>query len=366
MITKLQIKNYQSHKNSELAFSEGINVIVGSSDAGKSAILRSIRWLLFNRPLGSNFIRHGTTSCSLVLETNRGKIERHKGNDNYYKVNDTEFRAIGTDIPEDVKDVINVEEINVQRQLDKHFLILGSGGEIASTLNEVLNIDEIDKSVSHCSSKVRSLDKEINIFSSQLEQEREEFKKYDNLDEIIEKIKKWEKDENKVSDTRNRINELDTLIDEIKEVEDRQKTYKNVDTILDKIDECLLDIYEYDTKEIHYSRLEDLIDEYKVIDKKLIVSKDIDRILRRIVIIEDTIKNQKKDEEDHFYLKDLITSINNIDTKLSLSIVEIREAKMKEDEAREDYQEAVKELGLCPFCGQEMGDDVCQDIVSKI
>ena len=46
MIDKIKIENIQSHKNTELNLSNGINVIVGSSNNGKSAILRALYWAI--------------------------------------------------------------------------------------------------------------------------------------------------------------------------------------------------------------------------------------------------------------------------------------------------------------------------------
>ena len=164
MINKLNIKNYQSHKDSELEFIKGINVIIGSSDAGKSAIIRTIRWLLFNRPLGESFVRKGEKECSVKLETENGTAKRIKGKDSFYEINDSVYRSVGTDVPDTINDVLCISDINLQRQLDRHFLVLGTGGEIAAKLNEVLKIDEIDSSISHCAKKIRNLDKEVHYY----------------------------------------------------------------------------------------------------------------------------------------------------------------------------------------------------------
>ena len=59
MIKRIKIENIQSHKETELELSSGINAIVGSSNNGKSAILRAFYWLVYNRPLGvDNLLSH--------------------------------------------------------------------------------------------------------------------------------------------------------------------------------------------------------------------------------------------------------------------------------------------------------------------
>lgn len=69
-IKKVIIENFQSHKYTELDFDEHLNVIVGPSDQGKSAIIRGIKWALFNEPSGNFFIREGENDCSVTIVFN--------------------------------------------------------------------------------------------------------------------------------------------------------------------------------------------------------------------------------------------------------------------------------------------------------
>jgi exonuclease SbcC len=47
MITKVKLKNWKSHLNTDLRFGDGTNVLVGSMGAGKSAVLDAITYALF-------------------------------------------------------------------------------------------------------------------------------------------------------------------------------------------------------------------------------------------------------------------------------------------------------------------------------
>ena len=53
----IKLKNYQGHKDSSLELHPGVNIITGTSDKGKSSIMRSIEWVRTNRPLGTEMIR---------------------------------------------------------------------------------------------------------------------------------------------------------------------------------------------------------------------------------------------------------------------------------------------------------------------
>lgn len=69
---KLIIENFQSHEYTEIDFVPGLNVFVGPSDSGKSAILRALRWVLFNQPRGGDFIRSGAKRCEVRLRLDDG------------------------------------------------------------------------------------------------------------------------------------------------------------------------------------------------------------------------------------------------------------------------------------------------------
>lgn len=68
---RLSIKNFQSIKNAQLEFPEGITIITGSSNSGKTAILRSFRAALLNPKNGKDYIKSGENeNCSVILEDN--------------------------------------------------------------------------------------------------------------------------------------------------------------------------------------------------------------------------------------------------------------------------------------------------------
>lgn len=65
-LKRVRLENFQSHRNSVIDFDRGLNVIVGPSDSGKSAIIRAIKWALYNEPSGNYFIREGEQRFQLL------------------------------------------------------------------------------------------------------------------------------------------------------------------------------------------------------------------------------------------------------------------------------------------------------------
>ena len=127
MIQELSIQNFQSHKNTRLLFDPGVNVIVGTTDSGKTAILRGLRLAINNKPSGqaycSRWMGKGDTSKVVVTTMEGDVITRQEKPDKLYKLNETEFKAFGTEVPEEIKNVLNLGEVNDQAQMNMPFLI---------------------------------------------------------------------------------------------------------------------------------------------------------------------------------------------------------------------------------------------------
>ncbi|MDI6709418.1 MAG: AAA family ATPase [Bacillota bacterium] len=85
-ISCLHVENFQNHRNTRLAFSPGLNVIVGEAEQGKSALIRALGWLFFNHPPGADFRRAGSYWCRVSALLDDGAMvarERHGGDLTY-------------------------------------------------------------------------------------------------------------------------------------------------------------------------------------------------------------------------------------------------------------------------------------------
>lgn len=74
-VVKFVLENFQSHVLTELPVSDGLNVFVGTSGAGKSAIMRAFSWVYENE--GRNprrFIHQGKTFAKVSLYLSNGTV----------------------------------------------------------------------------------------------------------------------------------------------------------------------------------------------------------------------------------------------------------------------------------------------------
>jgi len=156
MIDKIQLVNFQGHLNTVLELDPHLNVIVGTSDAGKSSVIRFVQWLAEGRPLGDRYTRHGETEARGRIRLTDGTvIGRVKGKDSRYLLNGEEFRAVGTTVPEPILNALNLSHVNLQGQRNIDFLLADSPGEVGRKLNEVVGLSDIDKALSFVASKIR-------------------------------------------------------------------------------------------------------------------------------------------------------------------------------------------------------------------
>lgn len=145
MIRGVDITNFQAHRRLRVLFRPGVNAIIGPTDRGKSAILRAIRWVVENRPRGDAFRTYGTDRTVVEVRLSTGRsVTREKGEWNGYTLDGGRFAAVGADVPAEVAGLFGFSEFNWQGQHDPPFLLSATPGEVARTLNGLVDLECID------------------------------------------------------------------------------------------------------------------------------------------------------------------------------------------------------------------------------
>ena len=173
MIQKLTLKNFEAHKDTTIDFEQGVTIIKGNSNAGKSSLFRALRFVLMNEPGGEDFINFTENETEVTLQykdhiVTRAKARNNKRNE--YILDGKVLKAFGQGVPEEVKQIFGLSEINYEWQFDKRpFLLAETGGYIAGKLNEIVNLDLIDISLKNIEQKRRAVNKDIENVNKQLE-----------------------------------------------------------------------------------------------------------------------------------------------------------------------------------------------------
>lgn len=193
-IVKVTLENFQAHEHSEIEFHNGLNIIVGESNNGKTSILRAIMWVVDNQPLGTDFIMAGKDECSVTIEYDdgtwiqRGRTLKDTG---YYKVkyiDDNgkyqiqEYRGFTNAIPVDVDNVHQMPKVNITKdiethlnvlsQLDTPFLLTESPMVKASAIGRITGTHVIDAGVKESNKTILSNKKTAKVHEETIQEKQ--------------------------------------------------------------------------------------------------------------------------------------------------------------------------------------------------
>jgi DNA repair exonuclease SbcCD ATPase subunit len=175
VIEKLAIKGFQAHDELELSLDPGVTTIIGSSDVGKSSVIRALRWLALNLPSGDSFVRWGAKRARVEAEVGGDVVLRERGTENLYALGTREFRAFGNGgVPEEIAKLLGVTEINFQGQYDSPFWLSDTAGEVSRHLNRIVGLEIIDDILSKLTSLIRKRTIEVEVTEGRLTAARQE------------------------------------------------------------------------------------------------------------------------------------------------------------------------------------------------
>jgi hypothetical protein len=239
MIQKIKGQNFEGYEEFEVEFSEGVNIFIGESDKGKSAVFNLFEWIRTNRPLGDGFRSEwGGDTIGEVWTTDDHYIKRVKTNSkNEYWINDTgPLTGFGHNPPDEVKEILMMDDVNVQIQDEPPFLLKEtSGGEIARILNKAASLDDIDLSISNLTKGLKDATRRIQMDEEQLEDQENQLAEYPDLKLIetkIEEIENFEKCQSILLKKKSKLlslsRSIDDISDQLKETEHLEEIEKRL------------------------------------------------------------------------------------------------------------------------------------------
>jgi len=266
-IKTVKIKNFLTHKDTEINLDKGINVFVGDSNAGKSACIKALRWLFYNEPRGDGFIRYdqerldietkqkknkGEYKCSVSVEmSDETIIERSQSlsasSNKYiiYKPGEEPLvlTGFGRDVPEEISNAIGFSalalgsrgkfEINYMPQLGEPAALAFQGEELSRTLNFAHSLDQFEEVLSRISTKLHpssAIAGGIRTFEERLKIKKSDLEKLPDRTLILEKAKDAKKYILDLINLENIIQIENNYIKEFNEIEEnKNKIIKDID-----------------------------------------------------------------------------------------------------------------------------------------
>lgn len=335
MISKIRV-TFQKHRLFEAELDANVSVFVGPSAAGKSSILRAIRWALTNKPLGEAFIgKWGKLPHAIVrLEIDDHIIVRKKGSGtNLYKLDGNVLKAFGTSPPIPVQDLVNVDTINFQGQHDGPFWFSLSPSQVSKELNGVINLGVIDRALAKANRHVRQTKAAVEVSRERLKSAKLQVQDYAWAVTLSKEV-------NRVSLI---FDDLATVAIELRQIDDLIKAMSKATRILDRavaIHELAQITGEAIQKEMVYKqRLDRLNDLFSKLRKTEIIATMKISDAKNLQNLEEAKKtiNRKLQKLDS-----LIFGVDGTDWEIEDYIKQIKELKKKLSKTTE----------RCPTCNQ--------------
>ena len=352
MINSLSIQNILSHKKTHLEFSPGLNVLVGPSGSGKSAILNTLNWVFTLRPSGDEHRSWNGGKMQGSVELDSGEIiTLEKDKQNVFKLINTEekvFKAFGQNPPPEIQNILNIDpKINIQKQLDKNapmFLLSEPPGDIAKFFNKVAGLYKIDETQAKGKADVRETEQEIKHIKSQIENKHLELEKYQGLGALHTKILKARKIEDLVTKNERLYDKLQSLLFKIKNIIDDLSILEKKIKIKDKINYVINRIKDLKDKKLEKFKINTLLNNINATEYEIELKQKKQKIIPNLDIGIGIYKN----------INFLTKQKTNIKTLLENGILK---TKLIIDEKEIDLEEK-KELfhnnfpDQCPLCGR--------------
>ena len=282
----IKAKNFEIIDDLELELKDGITVIVGASNNGKSSIIRLLRAILYNLN-GDASIQQGQDAYTLGIIDNGSKVivkrDMTASNKTVYSVNGTILKKVGRNIVPEVEDALNIKvvdinkkkvELNFITQMAFPFLI----GETGSFIYDFLSSSS-------------------------------------NQTDFSELLKLMKTDQKEISDNKKNLEgQTDVLKDMFQTSKDTYEKLQDVNTVTDMI-------FDFDTKIQYLQKLEDTIKSLEYADANIFnLNNRMDLLLSKIKVLSDldNIIKGYNDNIEMFHFCDYIKSIE--DKILSQSI----------------------------------------------
>ncbi len=382
MIERIEIVNWRSHKQSELRFKKGTNLLLGIMGAGKSSVLECISYALFGtfpmlerrRVKLENVIRKGEESAKVILDFSFNgsqyrvirQVGKRKSAEIYKDGQLIERGAVA--VSKVVSEVLGVDyelftrAIYSEQNNIEYFLNLDPRRR-KKELDALLGLDRFEEARSSITTVIGRVRAKKEGLENAYEKEREE--------ELRAKKEEYQK---ALSSLSSSLEELSSLLAELrarwKKAAERHTSLTKKRAVYERLVrevqrlKGVLSSYEEKVRLFSQEELEKVRTAYKEVRKSLeeeravIAEEERKRrsFLQKIAVMEREVQRARKELEERKRLEKELSTLSYPDLeKLEGEVVklknEIYSLKTRIKEAKELMAKVDREAATCPLCG---------------
>ena len=329
MIQSITLKNFQSHKDTALELHSGVNVFVGESAAGKSAIIRALRLLCYNEPNGDSYRSWWGGDTEVTIEDDASNVitRGRTSSKNFYKLNDDIMTGFGTDVPEQIKTLLAMQSLNLQKQKDGAFLLSSNTGDVAKFFNKIAGLDIIDKSTHNVNTLIRGNNDQLNHVSLSIKENLVRLEAYANIKEMGLRVEALEQKEIDLNTLKKDIDTLEEIQRDIQLLHIKKKRLNKLVKLGGMVEAILKKSTSFKSKREELKELNDL--RYDLSEVKDILKKHskIIKLKGQCVSILDKFKTYKETRQISKEMSEEYISIKNkkeLKERILTKVIELR------------------------------------------
>ncbi|MEK6982634.1 MAG: SMC family ATPase [Candidatus Micrarchaeota archaeon] len=384
MLTSIKLTNWRSHANSNLAFSKGTNLLIGSMGSGKSSVLDAICFALFGtfpslekRKLNlENTLRLNENSAQIELNFNcRGenykveriikKDKRGTSTDAYVYKKDQLMDKGPVAVNEYIEQLLQVDYDLFTRaiysdQNNIDYFLSVEPRRRKQELDNLLGLDKFETARTNLISvinRIKSGNKTLSEKFSSLRIKELEEKKQTIILEMDKGKQRATELEKEIGELSVKRKDFQDEYDQLKLLKDSFEILKNqqikLTAIIENLKKGYVEVQEVVLEELKTRRTETQKNRLEVMEKIKPLDQASLEISKQIAANEQKIKNNKNSVE-------LIAKYDS-SLKLILKNASIPDLKLKKDPLSKESSELTAELGVRKAKIKEL-----QDIANKI
>lgn len=310
----LSLKNFQSLADAEIELSPGLNVIVGPSNLGKSAVLRALKALIRNAP-STGLVRDKAkefkitatfedgTAETLTKGAKKSQFEIHGASGEVWSY----AKAGAYDVPEEIKNLWKIpspdgRELAFATQHEPPFLLAEPASAVAKVLGDLTNASALMEAVQKANKRRTEALTDAKARTREAEEAREEILSHKGITARGKALKA----------ARDALSAVKTQIQNIAGLEILLDDKANVNSVFQKAKGTLI---------------------------------DTDKLLSRLSTVESAIIEVKA-------LESLVSQRQKITTAYDSLVKAGTNTTLKRSEIETTIHDLMSDNGRCPLCGQ--------------
>ncbi|MDG1896835.1 MAG: AAA family ATPase [Fuerstiella sp.] len=274
MLRRIILENFMSHARTEIDLADGLTVLTGPNNCGKSAVVAALQILATNGR-STHVMRHGAKRCRITVETDDVHTicwERKKTTVKY-TLDGEDVHRVGTSIPDSLHDLLRLDRVEAETGKSKHeydihfgeqkspvFLLGESGSRAASFFASSSDASRLVEMQHRHRLNLRDNKGEAKRLRAEIDNNASRLKSFEPVDEIAERIAQAEVSQKATQAAEQRIHLLKRLTGELDRSRSECQRLQTQRCVLEQLDQATTTTTDLDRANQTATRLRHVVD----------------------------------------------------------------------------------------------------------